>query len=253
MNIVKVLSIAVVLISASTAAAVIENDSHLRKKPVSASIQSTSSSMPAALRSFLSWPANTFNIDDEHHHPLGSNYPLQQRTKFDNTNANKDNVLFSLKISTKNSNIIRNRNRRRRHLSSLNEDVEKLKEERKVAIDQHYLDISPAIESLEKQQNAAAATTDEHFETEHYFPESMAEESLKQQQEEENTTDVDEIELYFPAERPDDKTTTTKNEEEKNHENNHDNGTHDSHDSHDDAHDMVVHVTYEDICEYCIF
>ena len=249
MNIVKVLTIAVGLIASSTA--VIENDSqqkqkHLRKKPVGALIQSasssSSSSIPAALRSFLSWPANTFNIDDERHHPLGSNYILQQQ--LDDTNAkNKDNVLFSLKLSTRNSNMIRNRRRLHRHFSSVNEDEKRLKEERKVAMETYNLDISPAIESLE--QNAAAATTNARFETEHYFPESMED---QQQQEEDNTTDVDEIELYFPSST----TTTTKNEENS-HEDNHDNEAHDAHDSHDDAHDMVVHVTYEDICEYLLF
>ena len=130
--------------------------------------------MPDALRSFLSWPANTFNVDDEHHHPLGSKYPLQQ---FDNTNDN--NVLFSLKLSTKNSNMIRNHQRHRRHLSSVSDE------------DILNLDISPAMESVEQQQqqqmNTAAATT-----------------------------------------------------------------THDE-DNHDDAHDMVVHVTYEDICKCILF
>jgi len=155
MNIVKVLTISVGLIAST--AAVIENDNnlqlkHLRKKPVGASITQSSSSssilrMPDALRSFLSWPANTFNVDDEHHHPLGSNYPLQQ---FDNTNDN--NVLFSLKLSTKNSNMIRNHQRRRRHLSSVSDE------------DSLNLDISPAMESLEQQQqqqqmNKSAATT----------------------------------------------------------------------------------------------
>ena len=154
MNIVKVLTIAGLIVA--TTAAVIENDNqpqlHLRKKPVGASITQSSPSsilkMPDALRSFLSWPANTFNVDDEHHHPLGSNYPLQQ---FDNTN--KNNVLFSLKLSTKNSNIIRNHQRRRRHLSSVSDE------------DSLNLDIPPAMESLEQQQqqqqqmNKSAATT----------------------------------------------------------------------------------------------
>ena len=157
MNIVKVLTIAVGLIEASTAA-VIENDNnlqqkHLRKKPVGASITQSSSSssilrMPDVLRSFLSWPANTFHVDDEHHHPLGSNYPLQQFDK-----DNDDNVLFSLKLSTKNSNMIRNHQRRR--LSSVS--------------------------------NTSAADTTTHE------------------------------------------------------------------DNHDDAHDMVVHVTYEDICKCILF
>ena len=155
MNIVKVLTIAVGLIASTAAVNNDNNDQqqqHLRK-PVGASrIQSSPSSilkMPDALRSFLSWPANTFNVDDEHHHPLGSNYPLQQ---FDNTNDN--NVLFSLKLSTKNSNMIRN-HQRRRHLSSVS--------------------------------NTSAADTTTHE------------------------------------------------------------------DNHDDAHDMVVHVTYEDICKCILF
>ena len=178
MNIVKVLTIAGLIVA--TTAAVIENDNqpqlHLRKKPVGASITQSSPSsilkMPDALRSFLSWPANTFNVDDEHHHPLGSNYPLQQ---FDNTND--DNVLFSLKLSTKNSNIIRNHQRRRRHLSSVSDE------------DSLNLDISPAMESLEQQQqmNTSAATATTHE------------------------------------------------------------------DNHDGAHDMVVHVTYEDICKCILF
>ena len=157
MNIVKVLTIAVGLIEASTAA-VIENDNsqqkqqHLRKHFSASITQSSPSSilkMPDVLRSFLSWPANTFHVDDEHHHPLGSNYPLQQFDK-----DNDDNVLFSLKLSTKNSNMIRN-HQRRRHLSSVS------------------------------NTSAADATTHE--------------------------------------------------------------------DNHDDAHDMVVHVTYEDICKCILF
>lgn len=195
---------------------------HNLRKPVGASATIKNNFLgDGVLKSFLLWPyeqmlATNVNVDDdEKYHPLGSYYP--RRSTLDIVDPN--NVLFSLTINSKKSNVIRHR-RKLRHESG-HEGPPK-----------YTMDISPSLEDVpgpifvdKRETNTSTheitlqhAENDDHngSESGHSIPDGT------HWEEEEVTDKAHSVDAHSQEEE---------------------------HEAHSDAHDMVVHVTYADICE----
>lgn len=227
---------------------------HLRK-PAGASATTKHNFLGnGVLKSFLLWPyeqilATNVNVeDDERYHPLGSYYP---RSTLDTVDPN--NVLFSLTINSKKSNVMRRRRRRRLQSSA---ERELRHEEGHEGPPKYTLDISPAFERNEPLPGASLVNGEEEYIGVDGTNTSTHEE-MTLQHVENGAHDGSESEHIMPdgTHWEEDElevhggclggacTSSTSNAHSV------DAHSEEEHDAHSDAHDMVVHVTYEDICE----
>ena len=233
----RVLLVVVTLTTSSTSAIGYDDQQqqHLRKPtgatPIVAAVPPTTTGISSFISSFLEWPVDQLvqgnnrnsDNDEEQHHPLGSYYPRRQ---IPDDEIDPSNVIFSLTLSSKNSNLIRHRRNLNRKLNTLGmspEDSEPMPRPFKKSLSQ------PREYKLEHQES-------ERLEQPTYtIDKSLAVDST-----------------YTNGVHNNGGETQTK--EEHNLHNNVETHGDEEHgdEGHGDAHDLVVHVTYEDICEYKI-
>ena len=230
------LVIVVVTLPTSSTSAIGYDDQqqqHLRKPtgatPIVAAVPPTTTGISFFVSSFLKWPVDQLvqgnnqnsDNDEEQHHPLGSYYP---RRRIPDDEIDPSNVIFSLTLSSKNSNLIRHRrkslNRKLKTLGMSPEDSEPIPRPFKKPLPQ------PREYTLEHQESARLEQPTYTMDT------SLAVDSTYTNGVHENNGGE----------------TQTKEEHNLHNVETHGDEEHGD-EGHGDAHDLVVHVTYEDICE----